>query len=191
MFQQPIKYLRASILVLLVSILNYYRSTYNNLERLYEHFGQFQYLDQRDPGKIYTKVDEDGSRVWITSIIKEKYCYFFRSIKVYEEGKIKEEEWSDWSGFIRIREIYQSGYWEEYSVDYNTGFGIRKVVYPDGKQFTGEVYGLSRWNAIGEETYAILNESTPYLLRNNETGKYKYVTKDGSFEIINLRRNDK
>ena len=93
-------------------------------------------------------------------------------------------------GFRRERTIYKSGLWEEYSIDDNNGFGIRKVVYPDGQQFTNEVYDYyKRWNAIGKEAYVIQNKSIPYLLRDNEMEEYKFVTEDGLLNIINLRGN--
>ena len=111
-------------------------------------------------------------------------------IKVYKEGKIEEREWGDISRFQRERTIYSSGFWEEYSIDGDTGFGVRRVVYPDGQQFTNEVYG---WvlNAIGEETYAIQNKSIPYLLGNHsEMKQYKFVTEDGLLNTIDLSEND-
>ena len=184
--------LTLSILVQFVSILNDYRKTYDNLKRPYERFGEFQYSDQRDQGKIKTKVyDSYGGYVRTESTIKDKNSSLIRSITVYKEGKIEEGEWGDWSGFRRWRVILESGFWEEYSIHWTTGFGIRKVVYPDGQQFTGEVYGWTEWergwNAIGEETYAIQNKSIPYLLEDNEMEEYKFVSKDGSFKIIYLR----
>ena len=94
------------------------------------------------------------------------------------------------------------GLWEEYNYDSDTKFGIRNVVYPDGQQFTNEVYNYDRWtwewdkiqrwwNAIGEETYAIQNDSIPYLLGDNEMKEYWFVTEDGSFNIIDLGKNYK
>ena len=182
--------------MLWVSVLNNYRNTYDNLKRYYEHFGQFQYSDQRNIGKIKTYVFNrygPDNYIEVESRIKESNTLFFRSVKVYEEGKIKEEEWDDWSKLNRIREIYQSGLWEEYSIHRTTGFGIRKVVYPDAQLFTNEVYDYGRrWNAIGEETYAIQNKSIPYLLGdNNEMKQYKFVTEDGLFNIIDLGKNYK
>ena len=47
-----------------------------------------------------------------------------------------------------------------------------------------------RWNAIGEETYAIQNESIPYLLGDNEIEQYAFVTEDGLLDIIDLSEND-
>ena len=111
-------------------------------------------------------------------------------IKVYKEGKIEEKESSSNSEFKRKRVIYKDGFWEEYSYDKDTGFGIRKVVYPDGQQFTNEVYYYNyRWNAIGEETYAIQNESIPYLLGDNKMKEYKFVTEDGLLNTIDLSWN--
>ena len=106
------------------------------------------------------------------------------------------------------------GLWEEYSIHGDIEFGIRKVVYPDGQQFTNEVfrwgwiknsayeYKMVRnqellkmgwkkgWNAIGEETYAIQNKSIPYLLGDNEIKEYRFVREDGLFNVIDLGRND-
>ena len=89
------------------------------------------------------------------------------------------------------------GLWEEYSIDGRTGFGVRKVVYPDGQLFTNELYDYDKyngewWNAIGEETYAIQNKSIPYLLgNNNEMEEYKFVSENGSFNIIHLGKKNK
>ena len=144
-------------------------------------------------GEIYTYADDDDY-VQITTTIKENNSSLFRMIKVYtavyREGKIEEEEWSRESKFKRKRVILESGLWEEYSIHDDTGFGVRRVVYPDGQQFTNEVYGWG-WNAIGEETCAIQNKSIPYLLRNNnsELKEYKFVTEVGSFDIIYLGWN--
>ena len=133
-------------------MLNDHRNTYDNLKRSYEHFGQFQYLDQRDKGEIETYVDK-YEFVRITSKIKEENnISLIRSIAVYKEGKIKERERSNLSEYRRWRIIYKSGFCEQYSIHYKTRFGIRKVVYPDGKIFINEVYGRG-WNSIGEETY--------------------------------------
>ena len=115
---------------------------------------------------------------------------------MHKHGKIIEQEYSWNPNFRRERIIYKSGLWEEYSIDFRTKFGIRKVVYPDGQQFTNEVYhydylGKEWWNAIGEETYAIQNKSIPYLLGNQrEMKEYKFVTEDGLLNIIDLREND-
>ena len=87
-----------------------------------------------------------------------------------------------------MRVIYKNGFWEEYSKHDKTGFGIRNVVYPDGQKFTWELYA-NGWNAAGEETYAIQNKTIPYLLGDNKMKEYKFVTKDGSFNIIDLRSN--
>ena len=95
---------------------------------------------------------------------------------------------SYWSQFCRKRVIFKSGLWEEYSIHRNTGFGIRKVVYPDAQQFIGEVY--DGWHAIGEETYAIQNDSIPYLLGDNEMKEYKFVSEDGLFNIIDLGKSE-
>ena len=154
---------------------------------------------------MQTKVDKYGVGYVKIKYRINKYDFsLFRSIKVYKEGKIEEKESSSNSEFNRWRVIYQSGFWEEYSIDFDIGFGIRKVVYPDGQQFTNEVYSYNYdnwtwgwkeiqrwWNAIGEETYAIQNDSIPYLLGNNEMKKYRFVTEDGSFNIIDLRLNYK
>ena len=177
------------ILVYLVLTLSY-RKTYDNLNHSYE---QFKYSDQRDQGEIQTTAHDD--HIEIESIIKEnKYSSFHRSITVYKEGKIEETEWSSKLRFRTWRVIYQNGLREEYSIHNDSGFGIRKVTYPDGQQFTNEVYGCRwrcerGWNAIGEETYAIQNKSIPYLLGDNEIKQYKFVTEDGSFDIIDLRGN--
>ena len=167
-------------------MLNDYRNTYDNLKRTYEHFGQFQYSDQRDQGEIETSEDK-YEFVRITSRLEENNISLIRSIAVYKEGKIEEGELSNLSEFRRWRMIYKSGLWEQYSIHYKTRFGIRKVVYPNGQEFTGEVYGRDRWNAIGEETYAIQNKSIPYLLWDNEMKEYKFVTEDGLFNTIDLR----
>ena len=178
--------------VKLIIIFNYYRSTYNNLKRSYQHFGQFQYLYKGNQGKIVTYVDEgfDGYEKFLYTIIGNN-SYLFWSIKVYKKGKIREIEWSNWSKFMRKRVIYKTGLWEESSYDDITRFGIRKVVYPDGQQFINEVYDYrKRWNAIGEETYAIQNKSIPYLLENHrEMEEYRFVSEDGLLNIIDLGWN--
>ena len=95
---------------------------------------------------------------------------------------------------MKERVIYKSGLWEEYSKD-GIRFAIRKVVYPDGQQFIGEVYDYYNiwnrgWNAIGEETYAIQNKSIPYLFcDNNEMKEYRYVSEDGLLNSIDLGWN--
>ena len=89
--------------------------------------------------------------------------------------------------------MFERGLWEEYSiVNGRTEFGIRKVVYPDGQQFTNEVFvhGLI-WSSISEEIYAIQNKNIPYLLGNNEIKEYRCFTEDGSFKIIDCGKNDK
>ena len=177
----------------LIIILNDYRSTYYNLKRSYQHFGQFIYSYQGDQGQIetYGSEDDEYGYVEIKSTIKENHISLFRSITVYKQGEIYETEWSYWSEFERKRVIYKSGLWEEYGIDRYTGFGIRKVVYPDGQLFTNEVYGWG-WNAIGEETYAIQNKSIPYLLEdNNEMNEYRYVSEDGLLNTIDLGSNYK
>ena len=108
-------------------------------------------------------------------------------IVLFEIGKIFESEIDTWLNFIRMRKIYVSGIWEEYSIDADTGFGIRKVVFPDGQQFTNEVYDYDRrWNAIGKKAYAKKNKSIPYLLELNKMEEYTYVTEDGLFNVIDL-----
>ena len=159
-------------------------------------------MDQWNQGEIQSDVDENiygDYRVRIVSRIKVNNSYFLRSITVYKYGKIFEGEWSDWSKFERNRVIYKSGLLEEYSIHRYSGFGIRKVVYPDGQQFTNEVYGWMKfgrelnnrwWNAIAEETYAIQNKSIPLLLGKNERKEHRFVSEDGSFNTIKLRKND-
>ena len=176
----------------LIIILNYYRNTYDNLNQSYQHFGQFQYSFQGDRGQIQTRAYKYRGYVEIKSIIKENDIFLNRSITVYKHGVIEETEWSYWSKFVRRRIIYKSGLWEEYSIHDNTGFGIRRVVYPDGQQFIGEIYDYDKkWNAVGEETYAIQKKSIPYLLENNKMKKYRFVTEDGLLNIIDLGWNYK
>ena len=179
---------------LIIIILNDYRSTYDNLKRSYQHFGQFQYSDWGDQRQMQTCVYKDSLYVEIKSLIKGNNTSLFWSITVYNKGKIEEKEWSDWSRFKRKRVILENGFWEEYSIHNTTGFGNRKVVYPDGQKFTNEVYHCDTWrrgwNAIGEETYAIHNKSIPYLLGNNKIEEYKYVTEDGLLNTIDLSENN-
>ena len=82
------------IYVNLITILTEYRRTYAKLKLLYEHFGQFQYSDQRDKGQIQTYVDEDGYYVKTKSKIKEYDSSLFRSIAVHILGEIEEKEYS-------------------------------------------------------------------------------------------------
>ena len=178
--------------VCLVSILNNYRSTYDNLKRSYQLFGQFQYSYQGDQGEIKTKVKEYVGSVEIESTIKGIGISFIRSITVYKEGEIVEEEWSSYSKFKRIRVIFESGLWEEYRIgDRINGFGFRKVVYPDGQQFTNEVYDYyDRWNEVDDETYEKLEKSIFYILGNNIMNQYKFVKEDGFSNIADLGKND-
>ena len=176
----------------LIIILNYYRNTYDNLKRAYQFFGQFQYSFQGDWGQIHTYVAEYDRYLdfEITSKIEENNISLFRSITVDPKGIIEEQEYSSNSEFHRFRVIYMDGLWEEYSIHDDTGFGIRKVVYPDGQQFTNEVYGYRGYNAVGEETYAIQSKSISYLLgKQRKTNKYKYITEDGSFNFIYSSEN--
>ena len=131
-------------------------------------------------------------------LYKRKQYFLFGSIAVDKQGKIEEEEYSSDSDFIRKRVIYKSGLCEEYNSMhiYITKFGIMKVVYPDGQQFTNELYDYDYgyypnvWNAIGEETYAIQNKSIPYLLGDQrEMKEYIFVTEDGLFNTIDLGWN--
>ena len=137
----------------------------------------------------------------INSTIEKIGISFNRSIGVYYKvGKIEKSEWIEGSDFERKRAINKSGLWEEYCADRYTCFGIRKVVYPDGQQFTSEVYyhnndswvcDYEGWHAIGEEAYAIQNKRIPYLLENNGIKIYKFVTEDGLLNTIDLGENYK
>ena len=78
-------------------MLNDCRNTYDNLKLSYEHFGQFQYSDQRDQGEIKTDVYA-GDWVWVESKIEEGFRSLSRFIVVNKEG-IVEGELSNWSEF--------------------------------------------------------------------------------------------
>ena len=109
----------------------------------------------------------------------------FRSISVYEDGQIREQEYHSKSSLSRRRIIYGDGNWVISYNDINTGqdYGFKTIYFTDGNVIKGETYN-DAWHGYYEDTHANGYKEVGQRFHGKAFGEWKKVLKGETVEII-------
>ena len=107
----------------------------------------------------------------------------FRTITVFEDGQIREEEWNSESEFRRSRTIFANGQWELSFRDKDfLVCGYRVVYYANGDVSYGETY-KGKWHGILVYTYPDGRREIGEVFNGKNFGDWRVIEKDGTERI--------
>ena len=109
----------------------------------------------------------------------------YRSIVVYENGRISEQEWNNKSKLIRIRNIHLNGSFEHMYIDKENSksFWTWIIHEADGTIRKGNTFD-NKWNGYHEIIFPNGDKKIWNVLKEWIFGDVKYISaKDGSIKI--------
>ena len=108
----------------------------------------------------------------------------FRTITVFEDGEIREQERNSKSKFKRSRTIFDDGQWVvSYKDKDDLDCGYTVVYFTDGDVWRGEKY-KGKWHGIREEvTYAVGEKQNGEVFNDKRFGDWRFIEKDGNEAI--------
>ena len=122
--------------------------------------------------------------VYVQASIMGRICSY-RSIVVYENGRISEQEWNNKSKLIRVRNIVINGSFEYLYIDKdnNKSFWTKIIHEADGTIQKGNIFE-GKWNGYHETIFPNGDKQIGNALNNKAFGDVKYISaKDGSIKI--------
>ena len=104
----------------------------------------------------------------------------YRTIVVFGDGEIREQEWNTKSSFIRQRTIYADGQWQLGYTDKNhLACGYKVTYFTDGLVYWGEQYE-DKWHGMRVDCYTDGRREIGEVFKNSKFGDWKVVEKDGT-----------